>query len=91
MNPLKELSEMFEGGDDWKELCGLQYAADLPPGPDRDAAFARMAVLLEAYADRMERSGLVRWLASSFTPDGLRAEAAVWRSGRDPREGERDG
>lgn len=85
MNVLKHLTEMFEGSDEWKELCELQYRpAELAPGPERDAACTRLAEILEAHADRMERSGLVRWLASSFTPDGLRADAAVWREGRDP-------
>lgn len=91
LNPLKYLEEMFASGDEWKEICQLQYAGDMPAGPDRDAAFARMADLLETHADRMERSRLVGWLASAFTPDQLRVEAAVWRSGRDPHEGERDG
>ena len=89
LNPVKHLEEMFESGDEWKEICRLQNAADLPPGPERDAAFARMADLREIHADRMERSKLVGWLDSAFTPDGLRAEAAVWRSGRDPHEDER--
>lgn len=59
-----------------------------PDGPERDRACSRLADLLEAQADREERSELGRMLASGQVPDtllaALRAEAAEYRAGRDP-------
>ncbi len=81
----RELREKFAASDEWSEMCDLQYkVTELPDGPDRLIAFWRVAELLDSYAGRMERSGLVRALSSSFSPDQLRAEAAEYRAGRDP-------
>lgn len=84
MNVLEHLREFFDGSDDWAEMCRLQDHEFDPNSPTRFEVGARMAGLIEAYADRMERSGLVRVFASSFTPADLRAEAAEYRAGRDP-------
>lgn len=65
-------------------MCRLQDREFDPDSPNRFEVGARMADLIEAYADRIERSGLVRVVASSFTPADLRAEAAEYRAGRDP-------
>jgi hypothetical protein len=83
---LENLREWSASAEEWSELCELQYKAqDLPAGAERDVARQRMAALLDSHAERMERSGLVRAFASSFTPERLRAEAAEWRAGRCPR------
>lgn len=85
MNVLDHLRELSASSDEWSELCAVQYqVTDQPEGDERTAACLRMAELLESYAERLERSGLVRALSSSFTPEGLRAEAAEYRAGRDP-------
>ncbi|MFI5895644.1 hypothetical protein ACIA5D_36670 [Actinoplanes sp. NPDC051513] len=78
MSPIEHLREWSASGDEWSEMCDLQRRSEDPE------AKQRMAELLESYADRMERSGLVRLFASSFTPESLRAEAAEYRAGRDP-------
>ncbi len=84
MNVLENLREFSASSGEWSEMVDLQYrVSDQPDSPDRDAACQRMAVLLESYADRVERSGLVRKLAARSAED-LRAEAAEYRAGRDP-------
>jgi len=84
MNVLEHLREWSASSDEWEEMCNLQgKVSDLPDGPDRTAACRRMADLLESYADRRDRSGLVRALGPRPS-DSLRAEAAEYRAGRDP-------
>jgi hypothetical protein len=80
---VESLRELFDSSEEWTELCDLQVAFD-QPGADRLALGGRIADLLESYADRMDRSRLVRVVASGFTPGRLRAEAPLWREGRDP-------
>lgn len=81
---LDHLREFSASSDEWSELCEVQYrVSDQPDGPDRDAACARMAELLESYADRMDRSALVRALGAKSSVE-MRAEAAEYRAGRDP-------
>lgn len=65
-------------------MCRLQDHEFDPDSPTRFEVGARMADLLEAYADRVERSRLVRAFAGDFYPSTLRAEAAQYRAGRDP-------
>lgn len=84
MNVLEHLREWSASSDEWAETCRLQDHEFDQDGPTRFEVGARMAGLLESYADRIERSGLVRAFASEFTPDDLRAEAAEYRAGRDP-------
>lgn len=85
MKLLEHLREWSASHDEWSGVCETQYkVSDASTLEERVAAGQRMAELLESHADRMERSGLVRWFASSFTPDGLRAEAAEFRAGRNP-------
>ncbi len=82
---LEHLREFSASSDEWSEMCDVQYqVSDQTDGPDRDRACVRMAELLESYADRMERSGLVRAMGPCRTPDELRTEAAEYRAGRDP-------
>lgn len=84
MKLTEHLREWSASSDEWSELCDTQYqVTDQPDGPERNRACARMAELLESYADRVEWSGLVRAIAPS-TPAELRAEAAEYRAGRDP-------
>ncbi|GIM88812.1 hypothetical protein [Paractinoplanes toevensis] len=83
MNVVEHLREWSASSGEWVEICDLQRQFD-PDDADRFAVGARMADLLETLADRMGRSGLVRAFASS-TPESLRAEAAEYRAGRDPR------
>jgi len=81
---LEHLREWSASSDEWAELCETQYrVSDAPTVEERAAAGQRMAELLESYADRVERSGLVRFLGPS-SPEYLRAEAAEYRAGRDP-------
>lgn len=84
MNPFRHLREWADASDEWSEMCRLQDHEFDPASPDRFEVGARMADLLESVADRMERSGLVRAFASSFTPALLRADAFEYRAGRDP-------
>lgn len=87
MNVLQHLREFSASSDEWSEMCETQYqVAELPNGPDRDRVCARMADLLESYADRLERSGLVRAMGPTRSPANLRADAAEYRAGRDPHE-----
>ncbi|MFI5938075.1 hypothetical protein [Actinoplanes sp. NPDC051494] len=82
---LEHLRQWSASHEEWSEMCDLQYkVTDLPNGPERAAEAGRMAELLESYADRLERSGLVR-VGTTFTPEELRTEAAEYRAGRDPR------
>lgn len=81
---LEHLREWSASSDEWSEMCEVQCrVSDQPAGPDRDEARARMAELLESYADRMERSGLVRAFGPASVAE-LRAEAAEYRQGKDP-------
>jgi hypothetical protein len=87
VNVLEHLREFSASSDEWAEMCDVQYqVSDQPDGPDRDRACARMAEMLESYADRVERSGLVRAMGPGSTPDELRAQAAEYRAGRDPHQ-----
>jgi hypothetical protein len=85
VNVLEHLREWSASADEWKEMCELQYQLDLPEGPELTGRLNRMADLLDAVADRMERSGLVRAFS---TQDAalLREQAATARSGRHPFE-----
>lgn len=85
MKLMEHLREKWGASEDWSEMCDLQYqVSDLPDGPDRDRACRRMADLLESYAARRDRSGLVRAMGPGLSSGELRAEAAVYREGRDP-------
>lgn len=78
------LREWVASTDDWEELCDLQdKVGDLPETAEQHAAAERMADLLDAIADRIEASGLVR-VTFKQTPAALRAEAAEFRAGRNP-------
>lgn len=84
MRLLEHLREFSASSDEWAEMCRLQDHEFDPDSPTRFEVGGRMADLLESYADRIERSGLVRAFASDFLPSELRAEAAEYRAGRDP-------
>jgi hypothetical protein len=90
VNVIENLREWSASSEEWSAMVREQekFAHESFTGQSEEAlqTGGRIADLLEAYADRMERSGLVSWVASSFTPEGLRADAAVWREGRDPHE-----
>lgn len=88
MSLIDNLREWSASSEDWSEMVREQekFALEDFTGQSEKAleTGGRIADLLESYADRMERSVLVSWLASPFTPELLRASAAVWREGRDP-------
>lgn len=79
MNLIEHLREWAASTDEWSELVELQNKYDLDRPEETALSAARIAVLLETYAGRMDRSGLVRVWSSSFTPEGLRERAAEWR------------
>lgn len=82
---LDHLREKSAASDEWAEMCDLQCRfTDAPTAEERAAAGERMAVLLESYADRMDRSRLVRALGPGRTSAELRSAAAEYRAGRDP-------
>jgi hypothetical protein len=86
MNVLEHLREKQAAADEWAEMYDVQYQVmDAPTVEGRAAAGVRMAELLDSYADRMDRSGLVRVLGTRRTSEQLRAEAAEYRAGRNPR------
>jgi hypothetical protein len=84
VNVLEHLREFNASSDEWREYCRLNDHEFDPGSPTRFEIGGRMADLLESYADRVERSGLVRVFAGDFYPSTLRAEAAEYRAGRDP-------
>lgn len=55
------------------------------PEDERLRRGALLAEHWEAVADECERSNATQMWFSRWTPEEMRAEAAVWRSGRDPR------
>jgi hypothetical protein len=83
---MEHLHEWAASSDEWSEMVELQDRFNAVDSTERVAVGGRIAELLESYADRMERSGAVRWFSSSLSPDSLRASAAVWRTGTDPNE-----
>lgn len=85
MNVLAHLREKQAAAEEWQQMVDLQYqVADAPTVESRALAARRMAEVLESYADRMDRSRLVRVLGPGCTSADLRAEAAEYRAGRDP-------
>lgn len=65
--------------EEWAALKCAQKEYEMSDGDNGAALAARVAELLESYADRMDRSILVRLGTTAFTPADLRAEAAEWR------------
>ena len=82
MSLREQFNDLQESGLEWQEMCNLQHeAATVPVGhPARE----RMAELSESYADRLERSRLVRAFHWADGPAGLRERAAAWRTGQVP-------
>lgn len=90
MKLIENLREWAASTEEWSEMVELQekfaLKAFIEEADEMLETGSLIADLLETYADRMERSGLVRALSSAFTPEELRANAAVWRRGRNPHE-----
>lgn len=63
--------------------------ADIPfdslPDGERLHRGTKLADHWEAIADECERSKATQVLFSQWTPQQMRAEAEIWREGRDPR------
>ncbi len=92
MNALGHLREQFAASAELDEKIELECAFSRAGSvAERAEIGGRIADLLESFAERMDRSGLVRVTAQVKSAAERRAEAAVWRSGRDPHEGQRDG
>ena len=84
MRLVQHLREWSASTGEWSAMCETQYQVSAAPTVEaRMAAGRRMAVLLESYAARMERSALVRFIGPGL-PETLRAEAGEYRAGRDP-------
>jgi hypothetical protein len=58
---------------------------DSLPEAERLRRGAQLADHWEAIADECQRSKATRFLFNQWTPQQMRAEAAIWREGRDPR------
>ncbi|MEU4558455.1 hypothetical protein AB0F72_08695 [Actinoplanes sp. NPDC023936] len=84
---VEQVREWSASTEEWSKICDLQYRISDVPGADELNACQRMAELLDSHADRMQRSGLLRAF-STLTPESLRADAAVFRAGRNPYAGD---
>lgn len=73
-------SEIVELGN-----IGSDPPFDELPEDERLRRGALLAGHWEAIAGECERSKATQFLFSQWTPAEMRAEAAVWREGRDPR------
>jgi hypothetical protein len=81
---IENLREWSTSGDEWGEYVkGADRFSDLPEGEERAVLGLRLAGLLDSYADRMDRSVLVR-ASTTYNSGVVRAEAAEYRAGRDP-------
>lgn len=87
MSLMDHVRSVFSASERFDQIVDLgREFAEADNDTKRLEAGSAIADHWDAIADECEQSAATRMLFNSWTPAEMRAEAAIWREGRDPHE-----